>query len=169
MMTSDFLGETLKRIRKERQYTLKMLASQTGVSISFLSQVERGKSNVTLESLKKISDALGVNPSIFFPTNNEDLNEIRSQFHYLDLSDGHIDASYLPMLVTLKAGENEGNALSHDGHEFIYVVEGELTVIIDEQKFVLQENESKMFDARKTHYWYNYQKKPVKFLLVSSQ
>ncbi|MFJ7887102.1 helix-turn-helix domain-containing protein [Lysinibacillus xylanilyticus] len=169
MMTSDFLGETLKRIRKEKQYTLKMLASKTGVSISFLSQVERGKSNVTLESLKKISDALEVNPSVFFTTNNEELNEIRSQFHYLDLSDGNIGASYLPILVTLNAGENEGNALSHDGHEFIYIVEGELTVIIEEQEFVLKENESKMFDARKTHYWYNYQNKPVKFLLVSSQ
>jgi XRE family transcriptional regulator, regulator of sulfur utilization len=168
-MTPDFLGETLKRIRKEKQYTLKMLASQTGVSISFLSQVERGKSNVTLDSLKKISDALGVNPSIFFNTNNEELNEIRSQFHYLDLSDGSIGASYVPILVTLKAGENEGNALSHEGHEFIFVVEGELTVIIEEQEFVIKENESKMFDARKIHYWYNYRDKPVKFLLVSSQ
>ncbi|MGE7689812.1 cupin domain-containing protein [Lysinibacillus sp. NPDC097214] len=44
------------------------------------------------------------------------------------------------------------NALSHDGHEFIYIVEGELTVIIEEQEFVLKENESKMFDARKIHY-----------------
>ncbi|MEB2298858.1 cupin domain-containing protein [Lysinibacillus xylanilyticus] len=57
----------------------------------------------------------------------------------------------------------------YDGHEFIYIVEGELTVIIEEQEFVLKENESKMFDARKIHYWYNYQNKPVKFLLVSSQ
>ncbi|MFE6168538.1 helix-turn-helix domain-containing protein [Viridibacillus arvi] len=168
-MSLDFLGATLKKIRKERKYTLKELASQIGVSISFLSQVERGKSNVTLESLKKISDALGVNPSIFFEVNDELLAEKHRQFHYSDLSNSTVGASYLPMLVTINPGENEGNAFSHDGHEFIFIVEGELTVSIEGQEFVLKQNESTMFDARKNHYWYNYHNQVVKFLLVSSR
>lgn len=52
-MPFDSIGKKLKLLRKERKLTLKSLAEQTGVSISFLSQVERGKSSVTLESLKK--------------------------------------------------------------------------------------------------------------------
>jgi transcriptional regulator with XRE-family HTH domain len=55
-MPFDSIGEKMKSLRKERKLTLKSLAEQTGVSISFLSQVERGKSSVTLESLKKIAD-----------------------------------------------------------------------------------------------------------------
>ena len=51
-MPFDSIGEKMKSLRKERKLTLKSLAEQTGVSISFLSQVERGKSSVTLESLK---------------------------------------------------------------------------------------------------------------------
>ena len=53
-MAVNFIGHILKKLRKERKLTLKDLAEQTGVSISFLSQVERGKSSVTLESLRKI-------------------------------------------------------------------------------------------------------------------
>ena len=60
------IGSRLKELRKQQKMTLKELAEGAGVSISFLSQVERGKSSVTLESLRKISEVLGVNPSVFF-------------------------------------------------------------------------------------------------------
>ncbi|MDE0583516.1 helix-turn-helix domain-containing protein, partial [Planococcus sp. A6] len=63
-MADPSIGTTLKKLRKERKLTLKQLAQETGVSISFLSQVERGKSSVTLESLRKIADALHVDPSV---------------------------------------------------------------------------------------------------------
>ncbi|MFP3386200.1 helix-turn-helix domain-containing protein, partial [Tritonibacter sp. SIMBA_163] len=46
-MPEGSIGPTLKNLRKDRKLTLKQLAEETGVSISFLSQVERGKSSVT--------------------------------------------------------------------------------------------------------------------------
>lgn len=170
-MSSHSIGKILKELRKDRKLTLKELAEQTEVSISFLSQVERGKSSVTLESLKKIADALKVNPTIFFPENTkaEELEEIRQQFYYKDLSCGMKEAAYAPILVTLQPGENEGNAFAHGGHEFLFVIEGSLTVVVDEEKVVLEEQQSIMFDASKSHYWYNYTDKPIHFLVVSSR
>ncbi|MFF2754015.1 helix-turn-helix domain-containing protein [Psychrobacillus sp. NPDC058041] len=170
-MPSESIGIILKTLRKERKLTLKNLAELTDVSISFLSQVERGKSSVTLESLKKIADALKVSPTVFFPENsqNDDLEERRQQFFYKDLSHGIRDASYLPILVTLQPGENEGNAFTHSGHEFLFVVEGLLTVLVDDEKVELSEKQSIMFDANKIHYWYNLTDKPVRFLAVSSK
>jgi len=170
-MSSNSIGNILKTLRKERKLTLKELAEQTDVSISFLSQVERGKSSVTLESLKKIADALKVNPTVFFPENSQSvkLEERRQQFYYQDLSNGNRDASYLPILVTLQPGENEGNAFSHAGHEFLFVIEGTLTVVVEEKKEVLVEQQSIMFDANKIHYWYNLTDQPVRFLVVSSK
>ncbi len=170
-MSSHSIGQILKELRKERKLTLKNLAELTDVSISFLSQVERGKSSVTLESLKKIADALKVNPTIFFSNDSksDDLETIRQQFFYQDLSNGIPDASYLPILVTLQPGENEGNAFSHSGHEFLFVVEGTLTVVVDEEEMNLFEQQSIMFNANKMHYWYNLTDKPVRFLVVSSK
>ena len=169
-MSSNSVGTILKTLRKERKLTLKDLAEQTNVSISFLSQVEHGKSSVTLESLKKIADALKVNPTVFFSDDSwkDDLEIIRQQFYYQDLSCGIRDASYTPILVTLQPGENEGNAFSHGGHEFLLVLEGTLTVVVGEKKQELSEQQSIMFDANQTHYWYNLTNKPVRFLVVSS-
>lgn len=170
-MSSHSIGKILKELRKERKLTLKDLAEQTNVSISFLSQVEREKSSVTLESLKKIADALKVNPTVFFPENThaEELEEIRQQFYYKDLSCDMKEASYAPILVTLQPGESEGNAFSHGGHEFLFVLEGTLTVVVNESKRELQEQQSIMFDANMPHYWYNYSDKTIRFLVVSSK
>ena len=170
-MSQGLVGITLKSLRKERKLTLKDLAAETGVSISFLSQVERGKSSVTLESLKKIADALSVNPSVFFAKDDvqDDLSIRQERFFYKDLSHGVQDASFSPILVTLQPGENEGNAFSHGGHEFLFVVEGLLTVEIDGNPVQLNEQQSILFDARKTHYWYNHTEHIVRFLVVSSK
>lgn len=169
-MPQGLVGITLKSLRKERKLTLKDLAAKTGVSISFLSQVERGKSSVTLESLKKIADALGVNPSVFFAKDDlhDDLTTRRERFYYKDLSFGIQDANFSPILVTLQPGENEGNAFSHGGHEFLFVVEGLLTVEIDGTQLQLSEHQSILFDAQKTHYWFNHTEHVVRFLVVSS-
>lgn len=171
-MPQGLVGITLKNLRKERKLTLKELAAQTEVSISFLSQVERGKSSVTLESLKKIADALGVNPSVFFAKDDDlkdDLDFRRERFFYKDLSNGVLDASFSPIMVTLQPGENEGNAFSHGGHEFLFVVEGILTVEIDGKSLQLTGQQSILFDARKTHYWFNHTEHAVRFLVVSSK
>jgi transcriptional regulator with XRE-family HTH domain len=171
-MPQGLVGITLKSLRKERKLTLKELAAQTEVSISFLSQVERGKSSVTLESLKKIADALGVNPSVFFAKDDDFKDGLafrRERFYYKDLSNGVLDASFSPIMVTLQPGENEGNAFSHGGHEFLFVVEGVLTVEIDGKPLQLTEQQSILFDARKTHYWFNHTEHAVRFLVVSSK
>jgi len=169
-MPQGLVGNTLKTLRKDRKLTLKELAAKTGVSISFLSQVERGKSSVTLESLKKIADALDVNPSVFFAKDDllDDLTTRRERFYYKDLSYGIQDANFSPILVTLQPGENEGNAFSHGGHEFLFVVEGLLTVEIDGKQLQLSEQQSILFDAHKTHYWFNHTEQVVRFLVVSS-
>ena len=170
-MSQGLVGSTVKSLRKERKLTLKDLATETGLSISFLSQVERGKSSVTLESLKKIADALHVNPSVFFAKDDfqDDFSVRPEGFFYKDLSDGVQNASFAPILVSLQPKEHKGNAFSHDGHEFLFVVEGLLTVEIDGKSVQLNEQQSILFDARKIHYWYNHTDQIVRFIVVSSK
>lgn len=163
------IGEILRRTRKTKKLTLKTLSEKTGVSISSLSQVERDKCNVTLESLRKISDALQVNPSIFFSeTNNESPGEKIFPFYYEDLSNKVTQASFHPILVTLKPKENVGNEFSHYGHEFIYILKGTLTFSIEGKISELNVNDSIMLDSTRNHYWWNNSEEEVQFLLVST-
>ncbi|MBM7705951.1 transcriptional regulator with XRE-family HTH domain [Chryseomicrobium aureum] len=161
------IGSRLKEIRKQQKMTLKELAEGANVSISFLSQVERGKSSVTLESLRKISEVLGVNPSVFFAGQENRRDE--AAFYYKDLAEGFQNPEFHPILVTLQPQESDGQPFTHTGHEFVYVVEGSLTLKVGDEELVLGPNESHFYSADRHHYWYNYTDQPIRFLAVSSR
>lgn len=54
------IGSNMRRIRKERDLTLKQMSRRTGLSVSLLSQIERAESSASISSLYKVATALGV-------------------------------------------------------------------------------------------------------------
>lgn len=92
------VGEQVRKIRKLKGLTQEQLAERSGLSFSYISDVERGTRNISLESLGKIIQALGVKPVQLF----EDLdilpiqfenNEVKTRIEGLNalLSDRHAD------------------------------------------------------------------------------
>lgn len=161
------IGSRLKELRKQQKMTLKELAEGAGVSISFLSQVERGKSSVTLESLRKISEVLGVNPSVFFAGTEKRTDDVA--FFYEDLATSVKNPEFHPILVTLQPAQSDGQPFRHTGHEFVFVLEGSLTLKLGAEELTLTEQQSHFYSADQEHYWYNYTDKPIRFLAVSSR
>lgn len=175
------IGEKIKHLRKKMKLTLKEVSDKTNLSISFLSQVERMKSSLTLESLKKISEVLQVNPSYFFsdeekiPSQSvivrgieDEVDLTINQFMYKDLSGNNSNLNFSPMLVILNPGDNKGKPFTHAGNEFLYILEGNLAVLIDNKEHHLSSHDSIIINANSPHYWLNHTDKPVKFLCVSS-
>ncbi len=64
------IAEKIRNLRKEKNLTLKDLGEKTGLSISFLSQVENNSSSLAITSLKKIADALNVPITYFSKVQN---------------------------------------------------------------------------------------------------
>src|SRR3954469_3820909 len=62
------LGERLRAIRQLRRRTLKEIAGAAGISESFLSQLERGRTNATIATLQRLATALGIEVSDLFST-----------------------------------------------------------------------------------------------------
>ena len=60
------VGERLRAIRRSRRCTLRTVADRSGLSESFLSQVERGRSSASIASLRRIAEALGVSIADLF-------------------------------------------------------------------------------------------------------
>jgi transcriptional regulator with XRE-family HTH domain len=60
------VGERLRALRRSRRATLRTIAERSGLSESFLSQVERGRSSASIESLRRVADALGVSMADLF-------------------------------------------------------------------------------------------------------
>lgn len=59
-MGMDDLGKNIRVLRRQRALTLRQMAQTTGLSVSFLSEIERGRSQPSMASLKKIRKALGI-------------------------------------------------------------------------------------------------------------
>jgi len=60
------IADKIRDLRKEKGLTLKDLSTKTGLSVSFLSQVENGASSLAITSLKKIAEAFDVTMNYFF-------------------------------------------------------------------------------------------------------
>ena len=60
------IGESIKNLRKEKKLKLKDLYEATGITVSFLSDIENGKKLPSLETLQKIAQALHTPVHVFF-------------------------------------------------------------------------------------------------------
>ena len=60
------VGERLRELRRFRRCTLRTISARSGLSESFLSQVERGRSSASIESLRRVAEALGVSMADLF-------------------------------------------------------------------------------------------------------
>ena len=178
----DDIGQKIREIRLSKGLKLKEVAELTGLSQGFLSQVETSKSSVTLQSISKIADALEVSRAYFFeneekPTAKIEIDKEKteskshfnfhnSSFVYQSLSKKLENPLFEPMLVVLMPTDEEVNASIHNGQEFVYVLEGTLTVIIEDEKVQLEKGESFHINSTTLHTWFNNTTQPVKLLYI---
>ncbi|NLK62522.1 MAG: cupin domain-containing protein [Fusobacteria bacterium] len=174
------LGLKIKRIRLEKKFSLRELATMVELSASFLSQIEQEKASPSIENLKKIANALGVKVSYLIEDDESPKDHIvvrkneRRTVESVDsrtkislLSNSDIDKNMEPIYYEIKPGGESGkNFYSHHGEEFIYVIEGELEIYIDEDKTVLKEGDSMYFKSMLKHRFKNNSNKMCKVLWV---
>ncbi|BAD77180.1 cupin domain-containing protein [Geobacillus thermoleovorans] len=167
----------IRDIRKQRDLTLKELSEKTGLSVSFLSQVERGTTSLAITSLKKIADALEVPITDFFE-NEANQNfvvkvEKRKPFRiegssaeYTRLAGNFNGRSLEPLIVTLAPGLVQDNVFSHPGEEFYYVLEGAVIFNVDGKEYLVKAGDSIHFPSSLPHFWSNPLSQEAKILCV---
>ncbi|RKD23607.1 transcriptional regulator, XRE family with cupin sensor [Caminicella sporogenes DSM 14501] len=173
----DKISEKIRNLRKEQNLTLKDLSEKTGLSVSFLSQVERGSSSLAITSLKKIADALNVPMSYFFKNfdNHKFLVKSSEQkpfkiegsnSEFIRLSGNFPDRILEAIIVTIPPGEKHGHKFNHPGEEFIYVLEGLLLVNLDGKDYIVKAGDSIHYPSEITHLWINPLEKNTKILSI---
>lgn len=176
------IGEKINELRNSKNMTLKDLSSKVELSTSFLSQAERGLTSITINTLKKIAVALDVDMNYFFETPKSNKSLIRrsyeqevfrideSKFIYYNLGSDLVGRSFDPMVVTILPGKRGENIVlgGHPGEEFIYVLEGIVTITLDGDENELYPGDSIHFSSSTPHDWINRTNKLVKILIVSS-
>lgn len=149
------VGERLRAIRTLRRVTLKTIAERASLSESFLSQVERGRANASIASLKRIAAALGVNVADLFEPNGKPsrprvlLRESRPALTFGTLGRKYMltprPLEHLQVIVgELDAGGSTGDEpYTHgDSEELLVVVEGSVHLQLGTEVFELRTGDS---------------------------
>lgn len=175
------LGSKVKELRTSKKMTLKDLSDKTNLSTGFLSQLERGLTSIATDSLQKLAEALEVEPSCFFEKmTKRDSPVIHSYERQVMKIDNPTYISYLfssnitnkqmmPRIIDILPLNNEEplTHYQHEGEEFIYVIEGILTLYIDGEAHELYPSDGAHYNSMTIHNYANHTNKLVKILEVS--
>ena len=149
------IGSKIRNLRTYRRFTLEELAKKTGLTTSFLSQLERDFVSPSITSLEKIAGALDMETAYFFDREEKkDLVVIRKgmgektaveeiKVSSETLASGFLNIRMEPHVFTLGTGAELSKELVHPiGVKFGMVLRGELELMWNSEKVVLGEGDS---------------------------
>lgn len=175
----DAIGEQIRELRKVKGLTLQEVAQAAGISVGYLSQLERNQSKLPIGVLKKISTALGVQINWFFhasdaPADEKDIvvranNRRKLTFTQLGIQEELLSPNLsgpLEMLMsTIEVGADSGD-YSHDGVEAGLVISGTLDLWVADQFFKLNAGDSFSFKSTDVHRCANSGDEPTKVVWI---
>ncbi|MBB3036505.1 helix-turn-helix domain-containing protein [Hoyosella altamirensis] len=165
----DRVGPHLRSLRQQRETTLADLSETTGISVSTLSRLESGTRRPTLELLLPLARAYGVtlDELVDAPTTGDPRIHMRPITHHgrtmipLTRRAGGIQAYKLVIPPDQGA---EPVMQTHEGYEWMYVLNGRLRVLLGEHDVVMLPGEAAEFDTRVPHWFGAAGKEPVEIL-----
>lgn len=147
------LGERIRQKRAEKGLTLKALADKTGLTPSFLSQVERDMAEPSITSLRQIAKALDA-PIFFFLLDADQPSPVvrKNERKVLNFPQSHLTFELLSpdlnrkmevMMARLEPGAAScDEPLTHPGEECILVLQGEMEIVIGQESYHLSAGDS---------------------------
>lgn len=163
-------GPRLRALRRRQETTLTDLSAATGISVSTLSRLESGARRPTLELLLPLARTFGVtlDELVDAPPTGDPRVHLRpvrrGGMTLLPLSRraGGVQAYKIIMAATDRPAEPDPK--THEGYEWLYVLDGRLRVVLGEHDLVLAPGEAAEFDTRTPHWFGPVDGKGVEFL-----
>lgn len=170
------IGAQLKKLRTGRGMSLRQLGKEAGLSATLLSQIERGVTEPSLVTLRRVANVFGESVAALFdsptmppvwisrPGERSTLSAPRGRVSYERLAPGN------GQLEVLRAEIQPGDVSatepwSHPSIECVYVVAGVLTVEIGRIDYEVRAGEAITLDSRQAHRYRNASSAPVEIVL----
>lgn len=167
------VGPRLKQLRLRRDTTLTALASETGISASTLSRLEAGQRRPTLEQLLPLARYYGV--TLDSLVNAPRTADPRIDLRPISCADG---STIIPLtrrpggiqaykfILPKAAAAQDYELHSHEGFDWVYVLNGELRLVLGNQDLLLRTGEVVEFDTRTPHWFGATEAGPVEYLIL---
>jgi len=136
------IGLRIRELRQQRGQTLEQVAAETGLSVSFISMLERDKVSVSVDNLEKLANYFQVHMVHFFRNENASPVQVTRREDILSslaltgkapasvtLLSNRPDARMEPLLVAIAPGKEEPHFREHEADVLLYVLEGDALLI----------------------------------------
>ncbi|GAA0971963.1 MerR family transcriptional regulator [Acrocarpospora macrocephala] len=153
-------GAYYRGLRKAAGLTLREVSARSGLSVSFISSIERGVGAMSPTSKARLTSALMGNPPVDVQphsgTHSAGTGRVLQvapgiQYEWLSELNGLLE----PQLVTLAPGAASEGTYQHDGEEFLFVLEGRMRLWLGSDVLVLSQQDSTHFSSHVAHRWAN--------------
>jgi transcriptional regulator with XRE-family HTH domain len=165
--SSQRLGGQIRALREQQQLSLRTLASRSGFSPSFISQVENGQTSPSIASLERIAQELGVSMGYFFThppieplvVRAEERPDLLSSWSHARLEmlgrRGPGNTLEAMMLVIEAGGQSGSRPQAHAGEEVAIVFDGEATLTLNGDVHQLHRGDAATLPSGMPHHWHN--------------
>jgi len=157
-------GQRFRRLRTRRGLSLAQVARATGVSVGFLSALERGQMRSSIATLRRIARFYRTNILSLFETAGDNPRLVRPhQRKVLETTPGVRmellawgNTAMEPHLFRIKPGGGSGASYPHEGEEFLHVLRGNFEIWLDaKEHYRLKPGDSLYFESSTPHRWKN--------------
>jgi transcriptional regulator with XRE-family HTH domain len=157
-------GQRFRRLRARRGLSLAQVAKATGVSVGFLSALERGQMRSSVATLRRIARFYGTNILSLFETAGDNPRLVRHSERKILETTPDVRMELLawgntamePHLFRVKPGGGSGESYSHEGEEFLHVLRGEFEIwLSNDEHYRLKPGDSLYFESSTPHRWKN--------------
>ncbi len=160
------LGQRIRTAREQKKLTLDELALKTGLTKSFLSQVERGKSNPSLSSIRLIVQELNIPLVSLFENPTKNLSGVvvrKNKRKNFQLPDSTLNFELLSpdlkrqmeIIRVIAPPDGRSEYMAHEGEEWGYVVKGRIRLTVGNEEFELEEGDTAYYSSEIPHGWVN--------------
>jgi len=157
------LGSRLRQLRAARGLSLAEVASAAGISVGFLSALERSQMSASVGTLRRLARHYDTKILDFFDPAESNTRLVRpSRRKVLEAGPG-VRMELLawgntvmePHLFRIKPKSGSGESYAHEGEEFLFVLRGELKIALGDEEYHLKRGDSFYFESATPHRWTN--------------
>jgi len=161
---SNLPGQRFRRLRVRRGLSLAQVARATGVSIGFLSSLERGQIRSSVATLRRIAKFYRTNILSLFEAAGENRRLVRPEQRKILETNAGVRMELLawgntamePHLFRIKPQGGSGESYAHEGEEFLHVLRGAFEIWLgDKEHYRLKTGDSLYFESSTPHRWRN--------------
>src|ERR1700687_2474282 len=160
---SGAIGGHLRQLRMKRKLSLAQVARAAGISVGFLSALERSQMSASVGTLRKLARFYKTNILNFFDGTEASSLQVRPEARKILEAGPGVRMELLAWgntvmethLFRVAPAAESGDSYTHEGEEFLYILRGQFAITLNSEEYRLKPGDSFYFESATPHRWKN--------------